>query len=138
MGHLRIVNMVPLRGQPSPRKIAGKTGLSEFMLRRLLRHTTTMHVFREPEPGVLAHDKNSKPDINDWLKIASQDLWPTATRLGRYLLAPRLFLTPARLAAIRGPAKVARFPGDKSDGRLRSWNTALPWIEEVPQLPVPH
>ncbi|KAF7534727.1 hypothetical protein G7054_g5962 [Neopestalotiopsis clavispora] len=85
ISHLGIANMVPLGGQTSFRDIAEKTGLDESMVRRLLRHAITMRVFREPEPGLIAHNRNSKaitdPSINDWLKTASQDLWPTATKL---------------------------------------------------------
>ncbi|KAF3003297.1 hypothetical protein E8E14_007415 [Neopestalotiopsis sp. 37M] len=85
ISHLGIANMVPLGGQTAFRDIAEKTGLDESMVRRLLRHAITMRVFREPEPGLIAHNRNSKaitdPSINDWLKTASQDLWPTATKL---------------------------------------------------------
>jgi hypothetical protein len=77
--------MVLLGGLSSFKEIGEKTGLDEVIVRRLLRHAITMRVFQEPEPGMVAHNKNSKaiidPSINDGLKTTSQDLWPTATKV---------------------------------------------------------
>lgn len=44
----------------------------------------SMHIFQEPEPGMVAHTKMSKyftlPYVNDWLSFAAQEGWPAATR----------------------------------------------------------
>ncbi|KAI0411470.1 hypothetical protein F5X98DRAFT_380732 [Xylaria grammica] len=76
--------MVPLGGQTSFQEIATKTGLSELNIRRVLRHAITLRVLQEPEPGTVAHTNVSKAitdsSLNDWLKTASRDLWPAATK----------------------------------------------------------
>ncbi|KAI0871506.1 sterigmatocystin 8-O-methyltransferase [Hypoxylon argillaceum] len=84
ISYLGIAEMVPLGGQTSFQEIATKTGLSEVNVRRVLRHAITMRVFQEPEPGMVAHTSVSKAitdsSLNDWLKTASRDLWPAATK----------------------------------------------------------
>ncbi|KAI1358363.1 O-methyltransferase-domain-containing protein [Xylaria arbuscula] len=84
ISHLGIAEMVPLGGQISFQEIAAKTGLNEQIIGRILRFAITMRVFREPEPGMLAHSNVSKAitdsSLNDWLKAASRDLWPAATK----------------------------------------------------------
>ncbi|KAJ3566291.1 hypothetical protein NPX13_g7189 [Xylaria arbuscula] len=83
ISHLGIAEMVPLGGQISFQEIAAKTGLNEQIIGRILRFAITMRVFREPEPGMLAHSNVSKAitdsSLNDWLKAESRDLWPAAT-----------------------------------------------------------
>ncbi|KAI0192154.1 O-methyltransferase-domain-containing protein [Astrocystis sublimbata] len=84
ISHLGIAELVPLGGQTSFQKIAAKTGLDEVIIRRVLRHAITMRVFHEPEPGIVAHTNISRAitdsSLNDWLKTASRDLWPAATK----------------------------------------------------------
>ncbi|GAW24153.1 hypothetical protein ANO14919_137340 [Xylariales sp. No.14919] len=84
ISHLGIAEMVPLGGQTLFQEIATKTGLSELNIRRVLRHAITLRVFQEPEPGTVAHTNVSKAitdsSLNDWLKTASRDLWPAATK----------------------------------------------------------
>jgi hypothetical protein len=77
--------MIPPGGQTSYGDIAEQTGLSEQIVLRLLRHAMTMRVFREPEPGMVAHTKVSKtlanPVMNDWLRIGTEEMWPAATKV---------------------------------------------------------
>lgn len=65
--------------------IAEKSGVSENMIRRLLRHAMTMRVFQEPEPGMVAHTAASKllsiPFMNDWLRTGTDELWPSAVKV---------------------------------------------------------
>lgn len=85
ISHLGIAEMVPPGGQISFKEIAAKTGLNEQIIGRVLRFAITMRVFHEPERGMLAHTKVSKAitdsSVNDWLKTASRDLWPAATKV---------------------------------------------------------
>ncbi|KAI1275240.1 O-methyltransferase-domain-containing protein [Xylaria sp. FL0933] len=84
ISHLGIAEMVLLGGRTSFEEIAMKTGLSDVDVRRILRYAITMRVFQEPEPGMIAHTSISKAiidrNLNDWLKTASRDLWPAATK----------------------------------------------------------
>lgn len=80
-----IANLVPVGGQISFEDIAKQTGLGPIMTRRLLRHAMTMRVFREPEPGMVAHTKASKAlmdrDISNWLKGGCEEMWPAALKV---------------------------------------------------------
>ena len=77
--------MIPSGGQISFSDIAKQTELSEQIIVRLLRHAMTMRVFREPEPGMVAHTQASKmlasPFMNDWLKVGTEEMWPAAVKV---------------------------------------------------------
>ncbi|KAI1379802.1 sterigmatocystin 8-O-methyltransferase [Hypoxylon crocopeplum] len=80
-----IANLVPLGGRISFAELAKQTGLKDQMVMRLLRHAMTMRVFREPEPGLVAHTKASKliasSHMNAWLRIGTHEMWPAATKM---------------------------------------------------------
>lgn len=65
--------------------IAERTGLSEQITTRLLRHAMTMRIFHEPKPGMVAHTQASKmlasPNTNGWLKIATEDIRPASLKV---------------------------------------------------------
>ncbi|KAL2756633.1 hypothetical protein ACRALDRAFT_1080807 [Sodiomyces alcalophilus JCM 7366] len=79
-----IASIVPAGGQISFAEIAKQTGLDESALTRILRHAMTMRIFREPEPGMVAHTKVSKmlalPHVNDWQYTGSHEMWPAAAK----------------------------------------------------------
>ncbi|GAW10668.1 hypothetical protein ANO14919_000020 [Xylariales sp. No.14919] len=85
ISHLGIPSLVPLGGKISFDEISQAVGLNEQMIKRILRHAMTMRVFREPSPGMVAHTKASRaltrPHINDWMKTATEDVWPTAIKM---------------------------------------------------------
>lgn len=86
IARFRIAEKVPTNGgQISFADIAKKTGVSERMIQRLLRHAMTMRVFREPQEGFVAHTKASKaltnPDTAHWLASGSEDMWPAALKV---------------------------------------------------------
>ncbi|KAI1207204.1 sterigmatocystin 8-O-methyltransferase [Annulohypoxylon truncatum] len=85
ISRLKIASLVPIGGQTTFAKIAEQTGLDERAVRRLLRHAMTLRVFREPEPGVVAHTKVSKvltnPVANDWCRAGTEEMWPAATKM---------------------------------------------------------
>ncbi|KAI3317134.1 sterigmatocystin 8-O-methyltransferase [Xylariaceae sp. AK1471] len=78
-------DIVPSGGQVSFTEIAKSTGLDEQLVTRLLRHAMSMHIFKEPEPGMVAHTNISKyftlPYVNDWLSFGAREGWPAATRM---------------------------------------------------------
>lgn len=80
-----IAGIVPPGGQISFAEIAKHTGLGEPTVRRILRHAMTMRIFREPEPGMVAHTKVSKmlaiPHVNDWQYTGSHEMWPAAAKV---------------------------------------------------------
>ncbi|EQK98076.1 hypothetical protein G6O67_007694 [Ophiocordyceps sinensis] len=77
-----MAGMVPSGGQMSFADMAAQTRLPEQMVRRLLRHAMTMRVFRETEPGMVAHTRASKalaaPEMRDWLRVGTEEMWPSA------------------------------------------------------------
>lgn len=80
-----IAKMVPIGGKIPFSSIAEKTGLTEDMTRRLLRFAMTMRIFREPEPGFVAHTKASTvlsdDNMNSWLGAGTEEMWPAAVRM---------------------------------------------------------
>ncbi|KAI0148064.1 sterigmatocystin 8-O-methyltransferase [Hypoxylon sp. NC0597] len=80
-----ITSLVPVGGHISFAELAKQTGLEDQMITRLLRHAMTMRIFREPEPGQVAHTKASKSiassHMNAWLRIGTHEMWPAATKM---------------------------------------------------------
>lgn len=86
ISRFKIADKVPTNGgQVSFADLARQTGVPERVMQRLLRHAITMHVFREPEEGFLAHTQASKALINQnmahWLTSGTEDMWPAATKV---------------------------------------------------------
>ncbi|KAI1361281.1 sterigmatocystin 8-O-methyltransferase [Xylaria arbuscula] len=80
-----IADHVPAGGQVSFGEIAEETNLDEALVRRLVRHAMSMHILREPSPGMVAHAKISKyftrPYVNEWLSFGAREGWPAAARM---------------------------------------------------------
>lgn len=85
ISRFHIADLVPPGGKTTFADIAKQTGLEEQAVRRVLRHAITMRVFREPEPGVVAHTQASKalmdPVANDWVGCGTDEMWPAATKV---------------------------------------------------------
>ncbi|KAI0964901.1 S-adenosyl-L-methionine-dependent methyltransferase [Xylaria arbuscula] len=85
IARFKIAGMIPLGGTRTYAEIAEETGISEHMIRRLIRYAMTMHIFHEPESGVVGHTKASRilagPEANDWLKAGTEEMWPAAVRM---------------------------------------------------------
>ncbi|EKG16123.1 O-methyltransferase family 2 [Macrophomina phaseolina MS6] len=74
-------------GLISMSSLAASAGLPEPLLRRLLRHAMTRHVFREPREGFVAHTAASAAlarvasPPREAFQFAAEDLWPAGLRL---------------------------------------------------------
>lgn len=69
------------------KEISSACGITEPVVRRILRSAMANHVFRESSPGVVAHTAASKvlaenPLMRQWLGMVSEEIWPAATRVG--------------------------------------------------------
>lgn len=77
----------------SYKELAPKAGVDESMLRRLLRHAMTLRIFREPQPGMVAHTQASKllsrSDVNSFMAYHPEIGWPTATKVRERLVMLR-------------------------------------------------
>lgn len=66
-------------------QLAKLSGLSETLIRRLLRHAMTMRVFSEPREGIVAHTAASKlliqANMHSWLGTGCEEMWPAAVRV---------------------------------------------------------
>lgn len=87
ISRFKIADLVPTDGgQISFADIAKQTGVPEQTIQRLLRHAMTMRVFREPQPGFVAHTQASKaltdPDTAHWFASGTEDMWPAAVKVG--------------------------------------------------------
>jgi hypothetical protein len=66
-----------------PEKKAEKVGLDEINVRRFLRHAMTNRIFKEVQPGVVAHTVASRVIaenriLNDWVGLCVEDIWPVS------------------------------------------------------------
>ncbi|KAI1873154.1 uncharacterized protein JN550_003407 [Neoarthrinium moseri] len=85
ISRFKIASLVPAGGQTTYANIAKETGLDERAVRRIIRHAITMRVFREPEPGIIAHTQASKaltnPIANDWVSCGTEEMWPASAKM---------------------------------------------------------
>ena len=75
----------PVNEETSFAEIAQKCQLDEDVVRRVIRHATTNHIFSEPKNGTIVHTAASKalaqvPLLREWLEQACDDMWPATSR----------------------------------------------------------
>jgi hypothetical protein len=85
IAHFDIAKLIPPGDQLSFAEIAERTPLTEQMVSRIIRHAVTMRIFREPEPGIVAHTKASRmlasADIRDWTRAGTEELGPASGKV---------------------------------------------------------
>ncbi|KAI6251135.1 Chlorophenol O-methyltransferase [Erysiphe necator] len=81
--HYKIVKSFPIHETATFAQISKRVGLSELNVRRFLRHAMTNRIFKEVEPGLVAHTaasrllaENSKMD--DWVGFCVEEMWQAA------------------------------------------------------------
>ncbi|KUJ09465.1 S-adenosyl-L-methionine-dependent methyltransferase [Mollisia scopiformis] len=84
--HYKIAQSFPIHETATFAQIAEKVDLDEINVRRFLRHAMTNRIFKEVEPGVVAHTAASRvlaedQMINDWVGFCVEDIWPAASRV---------------------------------------------------------
>lgn len=67
-------------------ELAAACGLSESLVRRILRHAMTRRIFQERASGLVAHTATSKllaesDPAHDWCLFKSEKLLPAATKV---------------------------------------------------------
>lgn len=111
-----IASMVPSNGKISFGEIAERTPMTEEMTTRLLRHAMTMRIFREPEPGMVAHTAASKvltnQGANAWLQSGTEEMWPAATKAGSCPPSLRVVIV-AKLCECQMVDALKRWPGSQ-------------------------
>ena len=85
VSRFQIASSFPVNEQTSFAEIARKCPLDEDVVRRVLRHATTNHIFKEAEDGTIVHAAACKalaqvPLLGNWLEQACDDMWPATSR----------------------------------------------------------
>lgn len=80
-----IASSFPVLEEASFGQISQSCGLAEPIVRRILRHAMTKHIFCEPRKGVVAHTAASRllaqdEQMHDWVGSSTDDLWPAAAQ----------------------------------------------------------
>ena len=78
-----IASSFPVYEEATFIEISKTCGLSEPVVRRILRHAMTKHIFKEPRKGIVAHTAASRllaedEQMRDWVGASTDDLWPAA------------------------------------------------------------
>ncbi|XXH05904.1 hypothetical protein Hte_012346 [Hypoxylon texense] len=81
LNHYGIANLVPLDGTITIEQLQAQTPLDPTNLTRLLRHGMANRLFREPQPGVVAHTAASKllatdGDLQAWVGFNGEEVYP--------------------------------------------------------------
>lgn len=80
---ITIAKILPLHETATFADLSTKTGLDEVNLTRLLRHAMTNRVFKEVEPGVVAHTARSRVlaenvMMDHWIGLCTEEILPVS------------------------------------------------------------
>ncbi|KFX93081.1 hypothetical protein V490_05014 [Pseudogymnoascus sp. VKM F-3557] len=83
VSQFKLANAFPVGSTATFAELSKAANVDEMNIRRLLRHAMTNRIFKEVEPGVVAHTAASKTLaeddlLQDWVGYCVQDLWPSA------------------------------------------------------------
>lgn len=75
----------PVHKEATFAEISDACGLDEHLVRRILRHAMTKHIFKEARKGVVAHTAASRllaenAEIHDWVGASTDELWQAASQ----------------------------------------------------------
>ena len=85
ISRFKIASSFHIHERASFAEIANNCGLEESVLRRILRHAMTKHIFEESCKGFVTHTAPSKllaqdPQIHDWVGASTDELWQGASQ----------------------------------------------------------
>lgn len=86
LNHFHVAEAVPLVGSISFSQVAATTKTSEGHLRRILRFAMLNRLFREPEPGMVAHTPSSRllvtsEQVKAWVGYRTEETAPAAFKV---------------------------------------------------------
>ncbi|CAF9943820.1 MAG: hypothetical protein ALECFALPRED_001439 [Alectoria fallacina] len=81
-----LADCVPLDGSATLAQIAAKSGLSERLVERFMRHAMGNHIFTENPPGQVRHTASSRllatdPYLKDTIAMMVKEIWHPSTRV---------------------------------------------------------
>ena len=82
---LNIATSFPIQKETSLASISSACGLDEPILRRILRHAMTRHIFKEARKGYVVHMAASRllaedSQLRDWVGASTDELWQAASQ----------------------------------------------------------
>ena len=80
-----MATIFPIHEEASFASISDVCGLAGPILRRVLRHAMTKHIFREPHKGYVVHMAASRllageSQLRDWVGASADELWQATLR----------------------------------------------------------
>lgn len=87
-----LAKLFPAGSTATVEELAARSGLDAVNLARLVRYAATANVFREPEPGVVAHTAASRclaedEDLQAWVGFNTEDIFPASAHVLQALRA---------------------------------------------------
>lgn len=84
--HSNIAAAIPLDRAVTFAEVAAATGVDEDHSKRMLRHAMTNRLFREPEPGRVAHTAASallvrSKALNNWVGYTTEESFPVSAKV---------------------------------------------------------
>ena len=86
INEFNLADCVPLDGSATFAEVAEKSGTSERLVERFLRHAMGNHIFTEHPPGHVRHTASSRllatdPYLKDAVAMMAKEIWPSTTRV---------------------------------------------------------
>lgn len=85
ISQFKLVSTIPIQGEATFGEIAERSGINEGDVKRILRHSMTKRIFKEPRKGTVAHTAASKlmaedTQMADWVGANTGELWQAAAQ----------------------------------------------------------
>lgn len=92
IGPYKLAEIIPIHGEKSFSEIASLSGLNELDVRRIMRHSMTDHIFKEPRKGVVSHTAASRllvedSKVLDFVDVNSNEVIPAVLQVGTLLFS---------------------------------------------------
>ncbi len=91
IAHFNIASAFPIHKEATFAEVSNTCGLDEPLVRRILRHAMTKHVFKEPRKGFVAHTAASRllaedAGMHDWVGTTTDEFWQAGSQTLNALL----------------------------------------------------
>ncbi|TVY17141.1 O-methyltransferase bik3 [Lachnellula arida] len=85
ISQFNLVSTIPIHGEATFGEIAERSGVNKGDVKRILRHSMTNRIFKEPRKGVVAHTAVSRlisedTQMADWVGAVTGELWQAAAQ----------------------------------------------------------
>ncbi|KAI1411891.1 putative O-methyltransferase [Hypoxylon sp. FL1857] len=140
-----IAKKVPLDGGIAYEELAASIGVDSSVVRRILRFAIAHRVFKQPDPGVVAHSAASRqvaedPAMADWVSANVNEMWPSAEKTVEALVKWPLAEEPNQTGFSLANATDDSFYTElsKTPERARCFGGAMSFFTTGPQYSLSH